>query len=191
MIAWGREERPPSPKRDGGASTTRSSGPQALPSPVTPELAPRPRDPVPVPAADAVALLFLPPALRLVHPALYLPAAILAVLLTPARASASLLAAPPCLPPTATTMPTTSAASKPQWTHCLRTQAAGHPVRVVAVPTSQNAPGGGGRGAEHPVAPGITQPLGQVPLHRHPFLSSSAGGERPRRRFPGSEAAAE
>ncbi len=71
MIAWGQEERPPSPKRDGGASVARSSGPhpQASPSPATPELAPRPRDPIPVPAADAFVLLFLPPALSLAHPA--------------------------------------------------------------------------------------------------------------------------
>ena len=68
----------------------------------------------------------------------------------------------------------------------------GHPVHIVVVPPSQNALGWGGRGAEHPVAPGITQPLGQVPPHCHPLLSSSssAGGERPRRRFPGAEAAA-
>ena len=85
MIAWGREERPPSPKCDGGASAAWSSGPQALPSSAAPELAPRPQDSIPVPAADAFALLFLPPALSLVHPTLYLPASIL-VLLTPARA---------------------------------------------------------------------------------------------------------
>ena len=97
MIAWGREERPPSPKRDGGASAARSSGPQASPSPAAPELAPRPRDPVPVPAADTFALLFLPPVLSLIHPALYLPASIL-VLLTPDRASVSLLAPSPVSP---------------------------------------------------------------------------------------------
>jgi hypothetical protein len=33
----------------------------------------------------------------------------------------------PCLPPTATTMPTTSAASKPQWTHFLRMTGRGPP----------------------------------------------------------------
>ena len=89
MIAWGREERPPSPKRDAGASAARSSGPQASPSPAAPKLAPRPRDPVPVPAADTFALLFLPPVLSLVHPALYHPASI-PVLLTPTRNTVSL-----------------------------------------------------------------------------------------------------
>ena len=56
------------------------------------------------PAADAAVLLFLPPVLSLVHlhPALYLPALIL-VLLTPARNSASLPAPPRCLPPMETT----------------------------------------------------------------------------------------
>jgi hypothetical protein len=97
MITWDREERPPSPKHDGGASAAQSPGPQASPSPATPELTPRPRDPVPVPAANAFVLLFLPPALSLVHPALYLPSSIL-VLLTPARASASLLAPSPVSP---------------------------------------------------------------------------------------------
>jgi hypothetical protein len=49
------------------------------------------------PAANAAALLFLPPALSLVHPALYLPAWIL-VLLTPARNSMSLSFPPPSPP---------------------------------------------------------------------------------------------
>ena len=96
-IDKGREERSPSPKRDGGASAKRSSSPRPSPSPAAPELAPCPRDPVPGPAATAAALLFLPPALSLVHPTLYLPASI-PVLLTPARNSAS-LPAPPRSPP--------------------------------------------------------------------------------------------
>jgi hypothetical protein len=74
----------------------RSSGPQLSLSPATPKLAPRPWDPIWVSTTDAVALLFLPPVLSLVHPALYLPALIF-VLLTPARNSGSLLAAPPSL----------------------------------------------------------------------------------------------
>jgi hypothetical protein len=82
--------------------------------------------PVPGPAATAAALLFLPPVLSLIHPALYLPASIL-VLLTPARNSASLPAPPPRLPPTATTTLTTSAASTPRWTRCLRTTGRGPP----------------------------------------------------------------
>jgi hypothetical protein len=67
-IDKGREERPPSPKRDGGASATQSSSPRPSPSPAAPELVPRPRDPLPGPAATAAALLFLPPAMSLVHP---------------------------------------------------------------------------------------------------------------------------
>ena len=113
MINGGREERPPPPKCDEGVSAVRSSGPRPLPSPATPELAPHPWDPVRVPATNAAAPLFLPPALSLIHPALYLPASIF-VLLTPTRNSSSLLAAPPLpLPPTATTTLPTSAVSKP------------------------------------------------------------------------------
>ena len=95
----GRRDPPLPPKCDGVASTKRLSGPRSSPSPTAPELAPRPRDPVPVPAADVAALLFLPPALSLVHihPALYLLILII-VLLTPARSFASLLAPLP-LPP--------------------------------------------------------------------------------------------
>jgi len=63
-----------------------------------PELAPRPWDPVRVPATDAAAHLFLPPPLSLIHPAVYLPALIF-VLLTPARNPASLLAPLPSLSP--------------------------------------------------------------------------------------------
>ena len=49
-----------------------------------------------VPTTDTATLLFLPLVLSLVHPALYLSASIF-VLFTPARKSASLLAAPPSL----------------------------------------------------------------------------------------------
>jgi len=121
----GREERPLSPKRDGGASAAQRSSPRPSPLPAAPELAPRPWDPVPGQDATATALLFLPPALSLVQPALYLPALIL-VLLTPARNSAS-LPAPPRLPLTATMMPTTSAASTPRWTCRWRTTGRGPP----------------------------------------------------------------
>ena len=96
-INKGREERPPSPKRDGGASATRSTSPRPSPSPAAPELAPCPRDPVPGSAATTAALLFLLPALSLAHPTLYLPASI-PVLLTPARNSVSLPAPPPVSP---------------------------------------------------------------------------------------------
>jgi len=124
-IDKGREERPPSPKRDGGASAVQPSSLRPSPSPAAPELTPRPWDPVPGPDATATALLFLPPALSLVQPALYLPALIL-VLLTPARNSAS-LPAPPRLPLTATMTPTTSAASTPRWTCRWRTTGRGPP----------------------------------------------------------------
>ena len=86
-------ETPPLRNVTGGASAARSSGP-----PATPELAPRPWDPVRVLATDAAAPLFIPPALSLIHPTLYLPASIF-TLLTPARNPASLLAAPPSLSP--------------------------------------------------------------------------------------------
>jgi hypothetical protein len=93
-INKGREERPPSPKRDGGGirhavvqspAIAVARRTQACPPPP----GPRPRDSVSDPAATTAALLFLPPALSLVHPALYLPASI-PVLLTPARNSARL-----------------------------------------------------------------------------------------------------
>ena len=50
----------PPAKRERVASTERSSGPRPSPSSAPPELAPRPQDPIPVPTADAAALLFLP-----------------------------------------------------------------------------------------------------------------------------------
>ena len=76
------------------------------------------------PASNAATLLFLPPALSLVHPALHLPAFIL-VLLTPARNSLSLPPSPPHLPLKATMMPTTGAALTPRWTRCRRTTGRG------------------------------------------------------------------
>ena len=86
-INGGREENPPLENVTGGASAARSSGPRQSPSPATPELAPGPWDPVRVLATDAAAPLFLPPALSLIHPALYLPASIF-VLLTGAQNTA-------------------------------------------------------------------------------------------------------
>ncbi len=176
-IDGGRGERPSPPKHDGGASAARSSGPRPSPSPAMPELAPHPWDPVRVPATNAAAPLFLPPALSLIHPALYLPASIF-VLLTPARNPASLLAAAPSL-------------SSPRRQQCRQPaqhqshegpiaggcQAAGHPVRIVIVPAVQGR-GGEGRRTQCPVAPGIVQPLGWVPPHGHPSLSPSSSGAR-------------
>ena len=108
---------------------------------------PRLRDLVPGPEADAFALLFLPPVLSLVYPALYLPASIL-ILLTPARNSASLLAPPPSLFSTVTMTLTTSAVSTPRWTLCKRTT-----VRGPLSPHRRHPrqPERGGRGAEYSV----------------------------------------
>ena len=92
------EEIPPPPKRDGGVSAARSSGPRLSPSPATPELAPHPWDSLRVPATNAAAPLFLPPALSLIHPVLYLPASIF-VLLTPARNPKIPQASSPSSPP--------------------------------------------------------------------------------------------
>ena len=72
-----------------------SSGPRPSPSPATPELAPHPWDPVRVPATNAAAPLFLPPALSLIHPTLYLPASILSSSPLPGILQAS---SPPPLP---------------------------------------------------------------------------------------------
>jgi hypothetical protein len=112
------------------------------------ELAPRPRDHVPGPAADAFALLFLPPALNLVYPALYLPASIL-VLLTPARNSVSLIAPPPRLPPTATTTSTTNAALMPRWTRRRRTTGGGPPSPCRRRPCHPEQGGGGAQNTAH------------------------------------------
>ncbi len=174
-IDKGREERPPSPKRDGGGSATRSPSPRPSPSPAAPELAPRPRDPLPGPAATAATLLFLPPALSLVHhPVVHLPASIpILVLITSARNSASLPAHPPCLPPTATTMPTTSAASTPRWTRRRRTTGRGPPSPRCRYPQ--------GRGVEHSALslPGShsCSVRCHVPPHDHPSLLSLSAGD--------------
>jgi hypothetical protein len=114
------------------------------------------------PAADAATLLFLPPALSLVHPTLYLPTSIL-VLLTPARNSVSL--PPPRHPPMATTTPMTSAALMPRWTRQDdRPRATQSTLSLSPLPTTE----GGGRRTLCPVTPGIMQPLCQVPQHGHP-----------------------
>ena len=127
MIVWGREERPPSPKRDGGASAARSSGPQALPSPAAPKLAPGTPSLSRPPTLSPFALLFLPPALSLVHPPRRVPSSRDTCPPHPCQGFREPSRPLPCLPPTATTMPTTSAASKPQWTHFLRMTGRGPP----------------------------------------------------------------
>ena len=171
----GREERPPSPKRDGGASATRSSSPRPSPSPAAPKLATCPRDPVPGPATTTAALLFLLPALSLAHPTLYLPASI-PVLLTPARNSAS-LPAPPLSPPdgdnNADDQRSVNATMEPS-PEDYRPWATQSTSLSSTPPTT-----GGGEGCrtQRPVAPGITQPLCQVPPHDHTLLSSSSAGD--------------
>ena len=193
-----RGETPLSETRRGG-SATRSPSPRPSPSPATPELAPCPRDPLPGPAATAATLLFLPPALSLVHhPVVYLPASIpILVLLTPARNSASLPAHPPCLPPTATTTPTTSPASTPRWTHRRRTTGRGPPSPRRHRPHRPQR-GGEGCRTQCPVAPRITQPLCQVSgtSARSSLVVVIVGGglvglKRRWWRLPGAEAAAE
>jgi hypothetical protein len=163
------------------------------------ELAPRPRDPLPGSAATAATLLFLPPALSLVHhPVVYLPASIpILVLLTPARNSASLPAHPSCLPPTATTTPTTSPASTPRWTHRRRTTGRGPPSPRRHRPHRPQR-GGEGCRTQCPVAPRITQPLCQVSgtSARSSLIVVIVGGglvglKRRWWRLPGAEAAAE
>jgi len=139
---------PPLRNMMGGASAARPSGPRPLPSPATRELAPRTWDPVRVTATNAAAPLFLPPALSLIHPALYLPASIF-VLLTPARNPASLLPAPPSLsPPRRQQRHQPAQRQSHEGPIAGGRQDAGHPVRFVVVPVVQGG-GRGGRGAEH------------------------------------------
>ena len=193
-INKGRKERPPSPKRDGGASAVQPSSPRPSPSPAAPELAPRPWDPVPGPDATATALLFLPPALSLVQPALYLPALIL-VLLTPARNSASLPAPPRRLPPTATMTPTTSAASTPRWNRRRRTTGRGPPSPRLR---RLHHPQRGGGGAQN-TAPCHSQDhadaLSGTSAQSSLVVVIVGGGSSGRKRrwwwLPGAEAAAE
>jgi hypothetical protein len=161
---------PPSETRRRGIA--RSSGPRPSPSPATPELAPHLWDPLRVPATDAATPLFLPPALSLIHPALYLPASIF-VLLTPARNPTSLLTAPPLpLPPADQRSVEATRDPSPEDVRPRATQSASS-----SSPPSRA--GGGGRRTQRPVAPGIVQPLGRVPPHGHPSSSSSSSGGAP------------
>ena len=133
---------------------------------------------------DAVALLLLPPALSLVHPAVYLPASIF-VLLTPARNSASLLAAPPLpLLPTAITTLMTSAALKPQGNHHRRTTSHGTHSPCLCRPCH---PGRGGGGRAQNIAPCCSRdrtadqsgpPHGRFLVVVVIVVGFSAGGER-------------
>jgi hypothetical protein len=172
-MAGGQEERPPSPKRDGGHPQRGRpvAGHRPSPSPVAPELAPHPRDPVPVPAADSAAFLFLPPTLSLVHPALHLPAWILILQLTPASNSVSLLTAAHPFPPNGDNHVTCRQSTAGRGPPSLRRRHPRHPEQ-----------GGGRRRTQRPVAPRIVPPLGQVRSYTQAYLvlaivgGGSAGG---------------
>ncbi len=94
MIDGGGRRDPPFPKCNGGGIRRAVIRSPAITVARHAQACPPPLVPVRVPTTDADTLLFLPPVLGLIHPALYLPASIF-VLLAPARNSASLLAAPP------------------------------------------------------------------------------------------------
>ena len=96
MIDGGGRRDPPFPKCDGGGIRRAVIRSPAVTVTRYAQARPPPLVPIRVPTTDAATLLFLPLVLSLVHPALYLPASIF-VLLTPARNSASPLAAPPSL----------------------------------------------------------------------------------------------
>jgi hypothetical protein len=115
------EERHPSPKRDGGASTTRSSSPRPSLSPAAPELAPRPGP------SRHRCRPSLPSARAEPHPPCLVPSGLNTRPPHPCQELREPPCPPPRLPPTATTTLTTSAASTPRWTRCLRTTGRGPP----------------------------------------------------------------
>jgi hypothetical protein len=149
---------------------------------------PPPLVPVWVPTTDAATLLFLPPALSLLHPALYL----IFVLLTPARNSASLLTAPPSLSSSWRQQRRRPAQRRShEGTVAGGRQAAGYPVRVVVVPATQ---GGGGMAQNTAHCCSRDRAADQSDggfLVVVIVVGGSVGGGRPRRRLPGAEAAAE
>ena len=115
----------------------------------------------------------LPPARTEPHPALYLPASILA-LLTLARNSVSLLApplspSPPDGDDNVVNQRSVDATMDPL-PEDNRRQATQSASSLSPPPRK-----GGGHRTQRPVTPEITQPLGQVPPHGHPS-SSVAGG---------------
>ena len=136
---------PPFPKRDGGGIRRAVVRSPAVTVTRHAQAGPLPLVPVWVPTTDAAALLsaallFLPPALSLIHPALYLPASIFV-----------LLTAPPSL-----SSPWRQQHRRPakrrshEVTVAGGRQAAGYPVPVVADPAAQ---GGGGGGRAQNTAP--------------------------------------
>ena len=86
MIDGGGRRDPPFPKRDGGGIRRAVVRSPAVTVARHAQARPPPLVPVRVLTTDAATLRFLPPALSLVHPALYLPASIF-VLLTPVDAT--------------------------------------------------------------------------------------------------------
>jgi len=175
LTSGGRRDSPL--KRDGGASATWSSSPRPSPSPspAAPELTPRPRDRrpshrrcrSPLPPARAEPC---PPPPRLVPSGLD----------TCSPHPCQEFREPPCPPPLpppdgdndaddrrsvdATTDPL------PENNRLRATQSTS---LLSPLPTT-----GGGRRTLHPVTPGITQMLCQVPPHGHPSLWSSLAGDR-------------
>ena len=169
----------------GGAFDARSSGPQPSLSPATSKLAPRPWDPArlgldhrrccpPLPPARAEPRpprLLIPPSLDLCPP-------------HPRQEFRKPPRHPPLpLLPTATTMPTTSAASKPRGNRRRRTTSRGPPSLRRRRPRRPGQGGQGGRGegrrTQRPVTPGIAQPISQdLRMVVSLSLSSSLGARR-------------
>jgi hypothetical protein len=129
-------------------------------------------------ASAAFTLLFLLTTLSLVHPTLCNSASIL-ILLTPARNSARFLAPPPISPPPDdgnndannqrsinTTMDSSAEDNRPRATQST----------LLSSLLPRTGGGGEGRRTQHPVAPGIVQPLSQVPPYGYLSLAAAAGG---------------
>ena len=170
LTGGGRRDPLPPPKRERVASSERSSGPRPSPLSAAPELAPRPRDPIPVPTADATALLFLPPGTEPCppHPIF--------------RPRSSYSSPPPGVPRASPRRPPLPPDGYNDADNQRSVDATRDPLpeddRLRAAQSaslSSPPPRAGGcvRGAEHqrPVTPGIAQPLGQVPPHGCPSSS--------------------
>ena len=134
------EERHPSPKRDGGASTTWSSSPRPSLSPAAPELAPRPGP------SRHRCRPSLPSARAEPHPPCLVPSGLNTRPPHPCQEFREPPCPPPRLPPTATTTPMTSEASTPRWTRRQKTTGSGPPGPRRCHP---HHPQRGGGGAEH------------------------------------------
>jgi len=177
-IDGGREDRPPPSKHDGGSSVARSSVPRPSPSHATPELAPHPWDPVRVPATNAAAPLFLPPALSLIHPPCTSRPRSLSSSPPSGIPQASSLPPPPSPPHgdnNAAEQRSTVEATRDPSPEDVRPWA----TQSVSSSSPPSRAGGEGRRTQCPVAPpGIVQPLCRETPHGHPSLSSSLLGAR-------------